>query len=219
MLFRSLFPLEECFRFILERGAAMNKAAGTKNGKMAAILKLKAEEIEEIRATQPLVWAVNYNSPEQTVISGIEESVRAVMDECQRRGGKGILLNVNGGFHSPLMEEASKLIEGLLKDKEFGTSLYPVYSNVTGEVVETSLLRQRISEHVKSPVLWRQTIESMRRDGVELFVEVGPGKVLSGLVKKIFPEAVVMNVEDMVSLGLTLDVVKNYRSCQNKEFG
>ena len=212
LTYAGLFPLEECFRFILERGTAMNKAAGMQNGRMAAILKLKADEIEQICATQPLVWAVNYNSPEQTVISGIETSVQLVIDECQRRGGKGILLKVNAGFHSPLMEEASLLIEEWLKDCKFDAPLYPVYSNVTGEVMENNLLRQRITEHVKSPVLWEKTIHSMRRDGVELFVEIGPGKVLSGLIRKIFPEAVVTNVEDMESLGNTLEVIRNYQS-------
>lgn len=212
LTYAELFTLEEWFEFIMERGVAMNKAAEMKNGKMAAILRLDAKEIEQICDSYEQVWAVNYNCPGQTVISGREESVRAVMEECQSRGGKGILLSVSGAFHSPLMDAASKELSNILVDKTFKTPRFPIYSNVTGEILEEDLLKQRIVEQVKSPVLWSKTIESMRRDGVGMFIEIGPGKVLSSLIKKIYPEAVISNIEDVASLNKTVEIVNNYRN-------
>jgi len=211
LTYAELFTLEEWFEFIMERGAAMNKAAGRRSGRMAAILGLDVKTIEEICAANTQVWAVNYNCPGQTVISGIEDSVKTVIEECQIRGGRGILLSVSGAFHSPLMDNASRVIHRLLERKIFQIPRYPVYSNVTGEVMENGLLCQRISEQVKSPVLWQKTIESMRRDGVGLFIEVGPGKVLSGLIRKIYPDAVISNVEDMASLHRAAEMVNHYK--------
>lgn len=212
LTYSELFTLEEWFEFIMERGAAMNKAAGMRNGRMAAILGLDAGVTERLCVARTQVWPVNYNCPGQTVISGIADSVSEVIEECRTLGGKGILLSVNGAFHSPLMEEASIVIGRLLENKTFQMPRYPIYSNATGEIMENNLLRQRISEHVKSPVLWNKTIESMRRDGIGMFVEVGPGKVLSGLIKKILPDAVLSNVEDMASLNRTVEIVHQYRS-------
>ena len=207
-----LFTLEEWFEFIMKRGAAMNKAAELKTGKMAAILRLDSKEIERICSLHDQVWAVNYNCPGQTVISGLEDSVKAVIEECQKLGGKGILLSVSGAFHSPLMEDASNKIKALLEDKSFNPPRFPIYSNVTGEIMEEDILKQRISQQVKSPVLWSKTIESMVRDGVEVFVEIGPGKVLPGLIKKIYPQAITANVEDMASLNQTIEIIKNYKA-------
>ncbi len=212
LTYSELFTLEEWFDFIMKRGVAMNKAASLKTGKMAAILRLDAKEIEKICSRYDQVWTVNYNCPGQTVISGIDESVKAVMEDCQTLGCKGILLSVSGAFHSPLMEMASKTIEQLISDKTFSTPKFPIYSNVTGEILEENLISQRIAEQVKSPVLWSKTIESMKRDGVEVFIEIGPGRVLCGLIRKIFPEAIVANVEDEKSLLQTVEIIHNYLS-------
>ena len=211
LTYSGLFSLEEWFEFIMKRGAAMNRAAESENGRMAAILRLDADVIRKICATRKKVWPVNYNCPGQTVISGIESSVSEVVEECRKLGGKGIFLSVNGAFHTPLMAEASDTIDTLLENKTFQTPRFPIYSNVTGEIMETGLLRQRIAEQVKSPVLWSKTIDSMRRDGITMFIEIGPGKVLSGLIRKNFPDAVIANVEDMPSLGNAVEMADRYR--------
>jgi len=211
LTYSGLFSLEEWFEFIMKRGVAMNRAAETENGRMAAILRLDADVIRKICATRKKVWPVNYNCPGQTVISGIESSVSEVVEECRKLGGKGIFLSVNGAFHTPLMAEASDTIDTLLEKKTFQTPRFPIYSNVTGEIMETGLLRQRIAEQVKSPVLWSKTIDSMRRDGITMFIEIGPGKVLSGLIRKNFPDAVIANVEDMPSLGNAVEMADRYR--------
>jgi [acyl-carrier-protein] S-malonyltransferase len=209
LTYAGIFPLEECFLFILQRGDAMNKAAAAGNGQMAAILGLDAGTVETICESLSNVWAVNYNCPGQTVISGKDAQVEAAMEECRKRGGKAILLAVGGAFHSPLMEDAGRAIHEMLKGRMFGSLKYPVYSNVTGEILEESKILARIEEHVKSPVLWQKSIESMHRDGINLFVEIGPGKVLSGMIRKILPDAVVVNAEDMNSIAKAVFMVKN----------
>lgn len=212
LAYSNLSSLEEWFEFIMLRGSAMNSAAVNNPGKMAAILRLDASEIEKICENYESVWPVNYNCPGQTVISGIESSVTAVISECQKLGGKGIPLSVSGAFHSPLMLEASLSLKKILENKTFITPRFPIYSNVTSELMMVDEIKDLIEKHVKSPVLWSKSIENMVRDEVKVFVEIGPGKVLSGLIKKICPEAIITNVENLESLNKTLEIIGQYKS-------
>lgn len=210
LTYSGVFTLEEGFDFIISRSAAMQRAAESGNGRMAAILRLDPAVIESVCARFDQVWAVNYNSPGQTVVSGIEGSVHDVVKECEKLGGRAIVLSVSGAFHSPLMEDASKMLVGVLSQKKRFSTKIPVYSNVTGEVAEEGRLKELIALQVKSPVLWSKTIESMKRNGIGLFIEIGPGKVLSGLIKKIIPEAIVTNVEDAASLNAAKELLKSF---------
>ncbi|MHB1453166.1 MAG: ACP S-malonyltransferase [Saccharofermentanales bacterium] len=199
-----VFGFEDGLRFILLRSKAMESAASANPGKMAAILKLKPEEVEEICSSIGDVWAVNYNCPGQTVISGSPESVGAAATAVSARGGKSILLAVSGAFHSPYMIPAYEDLLSYLEANTPNNPDIPVYCNLTGEIVDSSLLVQLIASQVRSPVLWSKTIESMRRDGIDRFIEIGPGKVLSGLIRKIYPEASVSNIQDKASFIQTL---------------
>ncbi|MHB1484582.1 MAG: ACP S-malonyltransferase [Saccharofermentanales bacterium] len=206
LTYSGVFSLEEGFDFIIRRSAAMQKAAEAGNGKMAAVLKLDPAVIEGICRRYDRVWAVNYNSPGQTVISGIGESVDEVVKECVKLGGKAIMLSVSGAFHSPLMDNASCTLSEILSHKDRFSMKTPIYSNVTGEIAEEGKMKELIALQVKSPVLWSKTIESMHRDGIGLFIEIGPGKVLTGLIKKIIPDAIVANVEDVNSLNAAISL-------------
>lgn len=208
LTYAGVFTPKDGFQFVLQRGKAMNEAAGKNPGKMAAILKLTAGQVEDLCSRYESVWPVNYNCPGQTVISGKEESVQAVMEQAKSLGGKGILLAVSGAFHSPFMKPAGKELERILAEKELAMPSFPIYSNVTGEIAESGKLRQLIALQAQSPVLWTKTIESMMQDGVDTFIEIGPGKVLSGLIKKISAEVTVMNVEDQASLQNAVQLIK-----------
>lgn len=199
-----VFRFEDGLRFILLRARAMESAADANPGKMAAILKLKPEEVEDICGSIGDVWAVNYNCPGQTVISGSSGSIGAAVAEVSKRGGKGIVLAVSGAFHSPFMIPAYEELLTYLEMNQPGHPEIPVYCNLTGEMADSGSLTMQISSQVKSPVLWSKTIESMRRDGIDRFIEIGPGKVLSGLIRKIYPEAAVSNVQDSASFLQTL---------------
>lgn len=199
-----VFSFEEGLRFIVLRSKAMESAAAANPGKMAAILRLKPEEVEDICAGIGNVWAVNYNCPGQTVISGSSGSIDTAVSEASMRGGKGILLAVSGAFHSPFMVPAYEELLSYLETNPPGRPEIPVYCNLTGEAADSGSLTMQISSQVRSPVLWSKTIESMRRDGIDRFIEIGPGKVLSGLIRKIYPEAAVSNVQDSASFRQTL---------------
>ncbi len=184
---------EDGLRLVAIRARAMQKACENVPGTMAVVMKLPAADIEEICALcDGIVVAANYNNDEQIVISGEAEAVAAASALLKDAGAKRVLpLAVGGAFHSPLMEPArEELAEGISKAR-FTTPVCPIYQNVTAsassdpEVIKANLLAQ-----LTSPVLWTQSVRNMVSDGAEKFVELGPGNVLQGLVKKIAGESV-----------------------------
>ena len=193
------FDFEGGLRFILARAEAMDKAATATPGKMAAILRLPAEDVENICSGIANVWAVNYNCPGQTVISGSPDAVDSAIGEVGRLGGKAVLLAVSGAFHSPFMKPASEELHRHLQSAPPKPLGIPVYCNRTGDIADGATLIEQMTLQVQSPVQWTRTIESMKRDGIRRYIEIGPGKVLTGLIRKIDPEAVVTNVQDSAS--------------------
>ena len=179
---------EDAFRLVSIRARAMQKACGLQSGTMAAIMKLDAEKIEEICAgCEGVVVAANYNSPAQTVISGEAAAVEQACEKMKEAGARrALILPVGGAFHSPLMEPArAELAEGI-EQTIFRTPVCPVYQNVTAapttnpESIKANLLSQ-----LTSPVRWTQSVLKMIDDGASHFIEIGPGKVLRGLVGSI----------------------------------
>ena len=179
---------EDALRLVSIRAQAMQKACCLQSGTMAAIMKLDAEKIEEICAgCEGVVVAANYNSPAQTVISGEVTAVEQACEKLKEAGARrALILPVGGAFHSPLMEPArAELAEGIEKTI-FRTPVCPVYQNVTAapstdpEVMKTNLLSQ-----LTSPVRWTQSVINMIEDGASHFIEIGPGKVLRGLISSI----------------------------------
>lgn len=196
--------------YTIFRANAMDSAAGDNPGRMAAILKLETKTIEDLCSKYDDCWAVNYNCPGQTVVSGKAQSVEAVVEECGKLSGKGIMLAVSGAFHSPYMRSASDAVAKYLKPLSLGEIKIPLYTNVTGRIADYSNIKNLMSEQISSPVLWSKDVESMIADGVGLFVEIGPGKVLSGLISKINSEVKVCNVQDLKSLELALETIYNF---------
>lgn len=182
---------EEGLRLVSIRARAMQKACETNPGTMAAVLMLPAEKIEEICSScKGIVVAANYNCEGQIVISGEKEAVDEACAKMKEAGAKRALpLRVGGAFHSPLMEPArAELAEGIEK-AIFRTPSCPVYQNVTADPsTDPGVMKANLLAQLTSPVLWTQSIRNMASDGASHFIEIGPGKVLQGLISKILPD-------------------------------
>lgn len=182
---------EEGLRLVSIRARAMQKACETNPGTMAAVLMLPAEKIEEICSScKGTVVAANYNCEGQIVISGEKEAVDEACAKMKEAGAKRALpLRVGGAFHSPLMEPArAELAEGIEK-AVFRTPSCPVYQNVTADPsIDPGVMKANLLAQLTSPVLWTQSIRNMASDGASHFIEIGPGKVLQGLISKILPD-------------------------------
>ena len=182
---------EDALRLVAVRASAMQKCCEQVPGTMAAVIKLPTETVEEICAScAGLVIPANYNSEGQIVISGEAEAVAEACAKMKEAGAKRALpLAVSGAFHSPLMEPARLELAEAIDKTPFLVPACPVYQNVTAlpstdpEVIKDNLLRQ-----LTSPVRWTQTVLNMVADGADSFLEIGPGTVLQGLVKRIAPE-------------------------------
>lgn len=186
---------EEGLRLVSIRAQAMQKACEIAPGAMAAVMALPTEKVEEICAScDGIVVAANYNCDGQIVISGEKNAVEAACAKMKEAGAKrALLLPVGGAFHSPLMEPArAELAEGIEKAK-FTKPACPVYQNVTGRPSsDPDEIKRNLLAQLTSPVRWTQSVRNMIEDGAGQFTELGPGKVLQGLVAKIASEPVII---------------------------
>lgn len=183
---------DDAIQLVYKRAMAMQKACELEPSTMAAVLGLADDQVEEICAATPgVVVAANYNCPGQLVISGAVEAVSAACEALKAAGAKrALLLQVGGAFHSPLMEPARLELEEAINQTPFQVPICPVYQNVTASaIVDPSEIKRNLVAQLTAPVRWTQSVRAMAEDGASHFVEVGPGKVLQGLVKKIAPEA------------------------------
>ncbi|MDR2847591.1 MAG: ACP S-malonyltransferase [Bacteroidales bacterium] len=177
---------EDGLRLVSKRARAMQKACEATPSTMAAVLGLEDSKVEEICHTVKAVVVANYNCPGQVVISGVVDAVDQVCEKLKEAGAKRVLrLAVGGAFHSPLMESAQMALEQAINETEFLFPVCPVYQNVNAKAV---LLPDQIKENLKAqltaPVRWTQAVQNMIADGATDFIEVGPGKVLQGLITK-----------------------------------
>lgn len=162
---------------------------------MAAILNLADEVVEkicaDITASGHIVVAANYNCPGQLVISGSNEGIQIACEQLKAAGAKrALVLPVGGAFHSPLMEPARVELEAAIHATTFQTPICPVYQNVTANAVsDPDQIKRNLIAQLTAPVKWTQSVQQMVHDGATHFTEVGPGKVLQGLIKKISPTA------------------------------
>ncbi len=182
---------EDGLKLVSQRALAMQKACEAQPSTMAAILALADEKVEEICASiNGVVVAANYNCPGQLVISGSIEAVNEACEKMKEAGAKrALVLPVGGAFHSPLMEPARQELEAAIKATPFHTPGCPVYQNVTASAVSDPIeIQKNLVIQLTAPVRWTQSVQAMVKDGATEFIEVGPGKVLQGLVKKIAPE-------------------------------
>jgi [acyl-carrier-protein] S-malonyltransferase len=183
----------DAVKLVRERGKAMQHAGVVNEGTMAAIIGLSKDLVSQScleASIEGIVQPANFNSADQVVISGSVNGVRRAMEICKLKGAKLVKeLVVSGAFHSPLMQSAKDQLKEKLDKANIYDARFPVYANVTARpVIKKEEIKNLLFEQVTSPVRWEETIQNLIFDGVEEFFEVGPGKVLQGLVKRINPD-------------------------------
>lgn len=197
--FSGMLSDEEAFKLVCRRGELMDKAAKANPGAMLAVMKLSADKIEEICKRFDSTYPVNYNSPAQTVIATKEENVNALIDAFSEVKGRAKRLAVSGAFHSPFMAEAAQGLLEYMSGVELGAPEIPVYSNYTAKPYDGDY-KALIKAQVENPVRWQTIVENMAADGVDTIIEVGVGKTLTGLIKRINSDIKAVKVENKADL-------------------
>ncbi|MBP7173381.1 MAG: ACP S-malonyltransferase [Cloacibacterium sp.] len=189
-----VLSFEDGLKLVSARAQAMQEACDINPSSMAAILGLSDEKVEEICAeVEGIVVPANYNCPGQLVISGETKAVEKACEMLKTAGAKrALLLPVNGAFHSPLMQPAQEKLAAAIEATKFKKAMMPVYQNITTKAVsDPDEIKKNLIAQLTGPVKWTQSVQNMIADGATSFIEVGPGKTLQGLIKKINPDAVV----------------------------
>ena len=197
-----MVSLEDAFRLIKARSEAMEEATTLSKGTMAAIMKIAPEQVEEVcAAAKEYAAAVNYNSPVQTVVAGTPEGIAEVSELFAGMKARVIPLNVAGAFHSKLMQPAADKFYETAKTITFNAPDCKYYSNVTGgELTDFSDMASLLAKHIVSPVRFTSELAAMQNAGADRFVEFGPGKTLTGLVKKTLKDVSALNIENLAGL-------------------
>lgn len=197
------FSVADAIKTVRARGIYMEEAVPNGVGAMAAVLGMEAEAIDVVVSPMEDVYVANYNCPGQIVITGKKEAVEAASAKLMEAGAKRCLpLNVSGPFHSPFLQGAGSKLADFMKDIELGELQIPYVTNVTAEYVkDSSQIKSFLEKQVSSSVRWQQSVENMIADGVDTFVEIGPGKTLAGFIKKINKDVNVINVSQVSDIG------------------
>lgn len=211
MVASGILTLEDGFKVIKARALAMQKAAEMNSGAMCAIIGKTAAEVEEICDTiDGFVIPVNYNSLSQTVLAGDETTIIKAMDVFTKLGAKAVKLGVPTAFHSPMMKPAADEFLKEISDIKFHTPNCKFYSNVSGEeLTDFSQMPELLAKHIVSPVYFTNELQSLAEIGVDTFVECGPNKVLTGLVKKTLKGVIAVNIENISTLDKAISVIAN----------
>lgn len=207
----------DAVRLVHKRGQFMQEAVPLGEGAMAAIIGLPRDAVlaacQKVHDDGGLVEAVNFNCPGQIVIAGRQTAVEQAAALMKEQGAKrAVMLPVSAPFHSSLMEPAAARLARELAQVEIKDPVIPVVANVNGHVVrDSATIREMLVRQAKSPVLWEDCVHTIIQAGAQVFVEVGPGKTLTGFTKKIAKDAATLNVEDVASLEKTLDYFREVR--------
>lgn len=203
------FSIQDAISIVRKRGQLMSEALPAHTTSMAAILAMDAQKIEDIISDIDNVTIANYNCPGQIVITGTNEGIQKATEALKLQGAKRIIpLKVSGAFHSPLLEEASLKLKEVLKTYERKQPTIPVVYNISGKEENMDLI-DILTKQIKSSVYFYQSIEYMINQGVEAFVEIGPGKALSAFVKKTNKTIPVYSVDSIEGLNKMLGDLKN----------
>ena len=189
-----VISFEDGLKLVSKRATAMQKACDIQKSTMAAVLGLEDSIVEKVcDSIEGVVVAANYNCPGQLVISGEIDAINEACEKLKENGARrALVLPVGGAFHSPLMNPAKEELEKAINNTIFHKPSCPIYQNVTASaVMDENEIKNNLISQLTSPVRWTHTIQQMIEDGASEFIEVGPGKVLQGLVKKINRESVV----------------------------
>lgn len=204
----NVIDIKDLFLLVKKRGKYMQEAFPT-GGAMAAVIGLSEREVVAIcNQMNGNIYIANYNCPGQIVVTGEKAVVEASYEIFQKKGAKMVLpLNVSGPFHSPLLETAKKKLEISLKDVQINNFIIPYVSNVNAKYINYSCdIKSLLSEQIVSSVKWQQSIKEMIRQGVDLFIEVGPGSTLTNLIRKIDPGVEVLNIQAVGDMKTLLKV-------------
>lgn len=204
--------LEDTFKAIQKRAEAMNTVC---KGKMAAVISDDMELINKcLKEAQAfgLVSVANYNSLKQVVITGEDNAVSKAVELLQNSGIRKVIpLTVSGAFHSPLMKDASKEFEAILSEIKINDAKIPVYTNTDAKPeIKAENFKVKMPKQIYSSVFWTQTIQNMVKAGIKIFVEVGPGRVLNGLIKKTEPDVVVYSINNIETFNEAIELIKEY---------
>jgi [acyl-carrier-protein] S-malonyltransferase len=189
----------DALRLVRERGVLMAKAAEDTSGGMAAIINVTSSMIDQIIEEHyaDAIFVANYNSPSQIVVSGEKTALERFGQDIANIKGRYIPLAVSGAFHSSLMSSAAERFRPYVEGTNFNKPHVTVISNLTAEpIIDTTVISEQLTRHIVSPVLWEETLRLMAQDGHKLYIEVGPGRVLSGLVRKTLSDVVITQVEE-----------------------
>ena len=195
-----MLSCEEVVELTAKRGSIMNEVADKVNGTMAAIIGLERDKIEEILSkVDGVVEGVNFNEPKQTVIAGEVEAIEKACEELKNQGAKrALILPVSGPFHSSLMKPAGEELKEYLENLDIKEGNIEIVANTSVEFIKTKdALKEELYKQTFGPVRWVETVEKLKANGVETLYEIGPGKVLKGLIKKIDKELNVINIEKL----------------------
>ena len=194
-----VLTFKDALKIVNIRALAMMQAGKTKQGTMAAIIGANSMQIDEICNQNSIVVPANINAPGQIVISGEIDAIKLAIKTAKNLGVKrAIQLNVSGAFHSPLMKSARKSLKEIIDNVYFKDAKIPIYQNVIGTpVTESDKIKKNIIKQLENPVLWSQTITNMVKNGINEFFELGPGKILTGLNKRINNTITNYNIDKM----------------------
>ena len=195
-----VLSFEDGLNLVKIRSEEMQKACLKQKSTMAAILQMDEKIINEVcTKIEGIVVPANYNCPGQIVISGEQKSVELACEKLKKLGARrAVILPVGGAFHSPLMEPAKEKLKKFIEKTNFNEPLCPVYQNVTAKaIVNSESIKANLIKQLISPVRWEQSINKMINDGANEFIEVGPGKVLQGLIKKINSDVVTKSIDNL----------------------
>lgn len=181
-----LFDLETGFRLVCKRGQLMQQEAQKHDTAMAAVVKLSAEQVKALCARHDQVYPVNFNCPSNITVSGLASQMPGLSADVKAAGGRALPLKVRGAFHSPFMAEAAKAFGTELEAAQLRKNPIPLYSNLTAKPYGGNAA-ELLSRQICSPVLWEETVRNMIADGIDTFVEIGPGRTLTNMIKKIDP--------------------------------
>lgn len=193
-----IFDKETGFRLVCKRGKFMQQEAEKFDTAMAAVVKLTAEQVEAVCAKFEGIYPVNYNCPGQVSVSGLAEVMPQFSESIRAEGGRVIPLKVKGAFHSPFMKEAAEAFAKELEMAKIQEQMVPLYSNLTAAPYTADVV-DLLSKQICNPVRWEEIIRNMIADDVDTFVEIGPGKTLTNMIKKIDPEVKATTVSEMLA--------------------
>ncbi len=193
-----VFDPQTAFKLVCRRAELMQQEAEKFETSMAAVVKLTPEQVEEVCSRHDGIYPVNYNCPGQITVSGLASRMKDFFADVRTAGGRAIPLKVNGAFHSPFMSEAADAFAQELEQAEIQDRSVPLYSNITAEPYTEDVIGL-MSQQICNPVQWEKTVRNMIGEGIDTFIEIGPGKTLTKMIQKIDQKVKAVNVAEYLA--------------------